>query len=233
MKRNLLSLLLCFILLLAASVLFGYSLTLDSWLQWVVELALIAALGFFTYYQQFHKKQLVLSEEELREPVVEHQDFSNSNTWFNYLMGMIVLFILLPSLDFVERITKMYLDGQSWEAIWAFQARVIKMLCSSITFWLLWAILIVSWLRSMLRNARNKYIIEGDTLIIQENFIFKTEEEIRIPIVCIDAVYTSSYWVPNPSLWIKVNGVTRRCYSFPHSIELGKAILKHKQRYGR
>lgn len=233
MKRNLLSLLLCFILLLAASVLFGYSLTLDSWLQWVVELALIAALGFFTYYQQFHKKQLVLSEEELREPVVEHQDFSNSNTWFNYLMGTIPLFILLPSWVFVERITEMYLDGQSWEAIWAFQARVIKKLCSSITFWLLWAILIVSWLRSMLRNARNKYIIEGDTLIIQENFIFKTEEEIRIPIVCIDAVYTSSNWVPNPFLWIKVKGVTRRCYSFLHSIELGKAILKHKQRYGR
>ena len=80
----------------------------------------------------------------------------------------------------------------------------------------------------MIRQARNTYIIEGDTLIIQENFIFKTEDEIRIPIACIDAVYTSSNWAPNPLLWIKVNGVLRRCYSFPHSFELGKAILKHK-----
>ena len=106
--------------------------------------------------------------------------------------------------------------------------QVLNYMSTSVVWWLVVIMAIAVFLRTMMQTAKNKYIIDGDTLIIQENLIYKTEEEIRIPIACIDEVYTSSNWAPNPYLWIKVNGVTRRCYSFPHARELGKAILRHK-----
>lgn len=227
MKRKVLFFIVWFILILLMGVFFGYINTLDSWLHWVLSVALLIILVLPTYYTQFHKIPLALNEEELREPVIEHQDFSNSNVWYNYVL-VVLIAVLMPSWVFVANITEMYLNGKSWDSIWAFEISLITGLSTSITWWILWITVIVIWLRTTMRNARNKYIIDGDTLIIQENFIAKTEEEIRIPIACIDEVYTASNWSPNPILWIKVNGVTRRCYAFPHSLELGKAILRHK-----
>ena len=149
------------------------------------------------------------------------------NTWLNYVF-VLVIFCLLPSFSFVSSVTEMWLEGKSWEAIWAFQVEVWEDIATSVSWWLIVPITIAIWLRAMMQNAKNKYVIDGDTLIIQENFILKTEEKIRIPIDCIEDVYTSSKWALNPYLWIKVNGVTRRCHSYPHSLELGKAILRHK-----
>lgn len=173
------------------------------------------------------KKRLTLTEDELQSPLIEYQDLSNRNTWLNYVF-VLVIFCLLPSFSFVSSVTEMWMEGKSWEAIWAFQVEVWEDIATSVSWWLIVPITIAIWLRAMMQNAKNKYVIDGDTLIIQENFILKTEEEIRIPIDCIEDVYTSSKWALNPYLWIKVNGVTRRCHSYPHSLELGKAILRHK-----
>ena len=227
MKHKVLIFVLVMINILAIGIFLGYIETLDSWLHTILYLLVLAIIAFPAWYIPFHKKRLTLTDDELQSPLIEHQDFSNSNTWSNYVF-VLVIFGMIPSGAFVSNITEMWLEGKSWEAIWAFQMRVTKAICTSPTWWLIVLMMVTIWLRTMMRTAKNKYIIDGDTLIIQENFIYKTEEEIRIPIACIDEVYTSSNWAPNPYLWIKVNGVTRRCYSFPHARELGKAILRHK-----
>lgn len=227
MKRKVLFLVFFLTDILAMGIFYGYINTLDSWLHTILYLLMLAIIAIPGWYIPYHKKRLTLTDDELQSPLIEHQDFSNSNTWSNYVFFM-VIFGLLPAWIFVARTTEMWLEGESWDAIWAFHARVTKAICTSPTWWLIVLMMVTIWLRTMIRTAKNKYIIDGDTLIIQENFIFKTEDEIRIPIACIDEVYTSSNWAPNPYLWIKVNGVTRRCYSFPHSLELGKAILRHK-----
>ncbi len=226
MKRKVLIFVFVMIEIVVMGIFYGYINTLDSWLQWILffsMLAIIAVLGYIPY----HKKRLTLTDDELQSPLIEHQDFSNSNTWSNYVF-VLVIFCLLPAWIFVAYTTEMWLEGKSWEAIWAFHAQVTKAICTSPTWWLIVLMMVTIWLRNMMQTAKNKYIIDGDTLIIQENLIYKTEEEIRIPIACIDEVYTSSNWAPNPYLWIKVNGVTRRCNSFPHARELGKAILRRK-----
>ena len=227
MKRKVLIFVFVVIYILATGIFYGYIKTLDSWLHTILYFLVLAIIAFPAWYISFHKKRLTLTDDELQSPLIEHQDFSNSNTWSNYVFVLVIL-CLLPAWIFVSNITEMWLEGKSWEAIWAFQMRVTKAICTSPTWWLIVLMMVTIWLRGMIRTAKNKYIIDGDTLIIQENLIYKIEEEIRIPIACIDEVYTSSNWAPNPYLWIKVNGVPRRCYSFPHSLELGKAILRHK-----
>ena len=227
MKRKVLIFVLVMINILAIGIFLGYIETLDSWLHTILYFLMLAIIAIPGWYIPFHKKRLTLTDDELQSPLIEHQDFSNSNTWSNYVFVLVIL-CLLPAWIFVSNITEMWLEGKSWEAIWAFQMQVLNYMSTSVVWWLVVIMAVAVFLRTMMRNAKNKYIIDGDTLIIQENFIYKTEEEIRIPIACIDEVYTSSNWAPNPYLWIKVNGVTRRCYSFPHSLELGKAILRHK-----
>lgn len=231
MKRKIYTIVFIFAETLLMGIFFGYIQTLNSWLHWILFFAFLALLALQSWYLTCNRHQpLVLSEEELRVPVKEHQDFSNGNSykkWSDSLLA-IVLLLFLPSWIWVQNTTQMWLEGKTWDEIWAFHAGVLQVFLTSFTFWILMIIWIAGWLRAMLRTAKNKYIIDGDTLLIQENFLFKTEEEIRIPIACIDEVYVSSKLSPNPSLWIKVNGVTRRCYSYYQAIELGKAILRHK-----
>ena len=214
--------------ILAMGIFYGYINTLDLWLQEILYFLIPPAIAISSYYFTYRKKRLTLTEDELQSPLIEYQDLSNRNTWLNYVF-VLVIFCLLPSFSFVSSVTEMWLEGKSWEAIWAFQVEVWDdIIATSVSWWLIVPIMIAIWLRAMMQNAKNMYVIDGDTLIIQENFILKTEEEIRIPIDCIEDVYTSSKWALNPYLWIKVNGVTRRCHSYPHSLELGKAILRHK-----
>ncbi len=227
MKHKVLIFVLVMINILAIGIFLGYIETLDSWLHTILYLLVLAIITFPAWYISFHKKRLTLTDDELQSPLIEHQDFSNSNTWSNYVFVLVIL-CLLPAWIFVSNATEMWLEGKSWDAIWAFQMQVLNYMSTSVVWWLVVLMVVAVFWRTMMRTAKNKYIIDGDTLIIQENLIYKTEEEIRIPIACIDEVYTSSNWAPNPYLWIKVNGVTRRCYSFPHSLELGKAILRHK-----
>ena len=80
------------------------------------------------------------------------------------------------------------------------------------------------------RKNNNKYIIDGDTLIIQENRIFKTEEELRIPLDTIDEVYMRFNGTGYSGLYLNVQGIKRRLNTSTDSLALGKAILQHKQR---
>ena len=105
---------------------------------------------------------------------------------------------------------------------------VLKEIGHSVTFILMCVVMVALLIRTGLQQGRNKYIIDGDTLIIQENWVLKSEEEVRIPVSCIDAVYTSSGFSANPMVWIKVDGIYRRCYAVSHARELAKAILQHK-----
>ena len=103
-------------------------------------------------------------------------------------------------------------------------------LLKSISFWVVMVVLAVLTVIGYKRMARNKYIIDGDTLIIQENRTFKAEEEIRIPLDTIDEVYMRFNGTGFSGLYLNVQGIKRRLNTSTDSLALGKAILQHKQR---
>ena len=82
------------------------------------------------------------------------------------------------------------------------------------------------------RMARNKYIIDGDTLIVQENTLLKAEEEIRIPLDTIDEVYLRFGGTGFSGLYLNIQGIKRRLNTSTDSLALGKAILQHKRALG-
>ena len=93
----------------------------------------------------------------------------------------------------------------------------------------MFVILSVLLLRECIRYGKNKYIVDGDMFIIQENRIWKKEEEIRIPINSIDELYVRGFarWSLHPNLVIKVDGI-EKILACSNGKEIGKAILKHK-----
>ena len=108
--------------------------------------------------------------------------------------------------------------------------QVELILLKSISFWVVMVVLAVLIVISYKRMARNKYIIDGDTLIVQENTLFKAEEEIRIPLDTIDEVYMRFNGTGYSGLYLNVQGIKRRLNTSTDSLALGKAILQHKQR---
>jgi len=102
-------------------------------------------------------------------------------------------------------------------------------LLKSISFWVVMVVLAVLTVIGYKRMARNKYIIDGDTLIVQENRTFKAEEEIRIPLDTIDEVYLRYHGTGLSGLYLNVQGIKRRLNTSTDSLALGKAILQHKR----
>lgn len=175
------------------------------------------------------KNPIVLTEEERNAPIVERQDFGNDNR-----MWMLVLvFVILLGSSFVFpfrlQIIQVLMGELPFDALVDMMCQIYaRMIRHTFSFMLMMAIALGLPVWLILRSRRNRYLIEGDTLIIQEFRAFKTEEEIRIPINAIDEVYLQGpSFVLYPPLIITVCGVKRRL-SLQRGLELGKAILQHK-----
>ena len=193
----------------------------------IAECLFCGPLFIWGWFVNYRKNPMVLTEEELSAPVTERQDFSNRYTLMDYAMTPLLVIMIIPMFA-GGHIFQDILTGYTFEDALTRYFIVLKKIGHSVTFILMCVVMVALMIRTSLQQGRNKYIIDGDTLIIQENWVLKSEEEVRIPVSCIDAVYTSSGLSANPMVWIKVDGIYRRCYAVSHARELAKAILQHK-----
>ncbi|MBQ7997693.1 MAG: hypothetical protein IJ249_08535 [Paludibacteraceae bacterium] len=205
----------------------GFSMTLHGWVFVIAECLFCGPLFIWGWFVNYRKNPVVLTEEELRAPVTERQDFSNRYTLMDYAMTPLLVIMIIPMFA-GGHIFQDILTGYTFEDALTRYFIVLKKIGHSVTFILMCVVMVALLIRTSLQQGRNKYIIDGDTLIIQENWVLKSEEEVRIPVSCIDAVYTSSGLSLNPMVWIKVDGIYRRCYAVSHARKLAKAILQHK-----
>lgn len=202
--------------------------------RWISSILTYAYLGII-FYLISRKTPITLSEEEMQAPVPERQDFSPKITrmrWKGLIIGIPAFLALMFILPFVHiGMYDIFKGAPFMEALIKF-CRIYLILLKSITFWVVMIALGIMSVISYKRMARNKYIIDGDTLIIQENRTFKVEEEIRIPLDTIDEVYMRFNGTGYSGLYLNVQGIKRRLNTSTDSLALGKAILQHKRALG-
>lgn len=203
----------------------------DRWISFVL---LFAYLGVF-YYIESRKTPITLSEEEMQAPVPERQDFSPKITrmrWKGLIIGIPAFFAIMLILPFTYiGMYDIFKGAPFMETLIKF-CQIELILLKSISFWVVMVVLAVLTVIGHKRMARNKYIIDGDTLIVQENTLFKAEEEIRIPLDTIDEVYMRFNGTGYSGLYLNVQGIKRRLNTSTDSLALGKAILQHKRALG-
>ena len=203
--------------------------------RWISSILTYAYLGVF-FYLISRKTPVTLTEEELQAPVPERQDFSPKITrrmrWKGLIIGIPAFFAILLILPFAYiGMYDIFKGAPFMETLIKF-CQIELILLKSISFWVVMVVLAVLTVISYKRMARNKYIIDGDTLIIQENRTFKAEEEIRIPLETIDEVYLRFNGTGYSGLYLNVQGIKRRLNTSTDSLALGKAILQHKRALG-
>lgn len=198
--------------------------------RWIGHLLLYAYIGI-TIYLESRKTPVTLTEEELQAPVPERQDFSPKITkprWIVLAISIPAFFVIAFLLAFSDMGMYQVFKGAPFMETLIKELQVYVILFKSITFWVVMIALGIMSVVGYKRMSRNKYIIDGDTLIIQENRTFKIEEEIRIPLDTIDEVYMRFNGTGYSGLYLNIQGVKRRLNTSTDSLALGKAILQHK-----
>lgn len=149
-----------------------------------------------------YKKKISLTEEERSKPLETYLDYSNSIDWFP-----IVSWIVLASLVFLVLIP--FKNG--YPAV----THNIVALC----------VYVVAMLPFFLAPRRNRYIIDGDVLIVQEFDLFRMTTDLSIPIKAIEKVYIADLFTLTPRVIIVVNGIERKLRCTTYTEELAKALL--------
>ena len=202
--------------------------------RWISFIITYAYLGGF-YFLISRKTPVTLTEEELQASVPERQDFSPKITrmrWKGLIIGIPVFFAIMLILPFAySGMYDIFKGAPFMETLIKF-CQIELILLKSISFWVVMVVLAVLTVINRKRMARNKYIIDGDTLIVQENTLLKAEEEIRIPLDTIDEVYLRFGGTGFSGLYLNIQGIKRRLNTSTDSLALGKAILQHKRALG-
>lgn len=149
-----------------------------------------------------YKKKISLSAEERSKPLETYLDYSNSIDWFP-----IVSWIVLASLVFLVLIP--FKNG--YPAV----THNIVALC----------VYVVAMLPFFLAPRRNRYIIDGDVLIVQEFDLFRKTTDLSIPIKAIEKVYIADLFTLTPRVIIVVNGIERKLRCTSHTEDLAKSLL--------
>ena len=216
-----------FVLATLLGVLYGF--TQDKPFESLISLGILVLFALMWYKMWRRTVPVVLTDEERKAPVPDYQDFSKGVAWQDYAY-MVVMIYYAFFIDAVSRaffvtgsvdlaLQKVVDDTLSLMEVPGF-VTIMALLIAILVGFVAWMIVLLT---------RNKYIIDGDTLIIQENKPFNREEELRIPIDSIDsAEMIGSDFFLYPSLRLKINGVERNLFGHANSIALGKAILQHK-----
>lgn len=201
--------------------------------RWIGHLLIYAYIGI-TFYLESRKKPVTLTEEEMQAPVPERQDFSPKTTrmrWKGLIIGIPAFLAVMFILPFAYIGMYDIFKGEPFMETLIMICQIELILLKSISFWVVMVVLAVLTVIGYKRMARNKYIIDGDTLIVQENTLLKAEEEIRIPLDTIDEVYMRFNGTGYSGLYLNVQGIKRRLNTSTDSLALGKAILQHKRAF--
>lgn len=216
-----------FVLATLLGVLYGFAQDKPFYLLIMVGLLVLFALIWYKTWRR--TVPVVLTDEERKAPVPDYQDFSKGVVWqdYAYMIGLIYYVFFIDAVSrafFVTGSVDLALQKVTDNA---FRLMEVPGFVTIMALLVTISVGMVAWWIVLL--TRNKYIIDGDTLIIQENKPFNREEELRIPIDSIDSVeIIGSDFFLYPSLRLKINGVERNLFNHINSIALGKAILQHK-----
>lgn len=149
-----------------------------------------------------YKKTISLSAEERSKPLDTYLDFSNSVDWFRIVswivLAAIVFLVLIPFKNGYPAVT-----------------HNIVALC----------VYVVAMLPFFLAPRRNRYIIDGDVLIVQEFDLFRMTTDLSIPVQAIEKVYIADLFTLTPRVIIVVNGIERKLRCTSHAEDLAKALL--------
>ena len=195
---------------------------------WTYFVLLLLMIGF-VYFMSKRKNPITLTDEESKAPVVAFQDFSNHFDWIIVWERALFIIFGMVLYPFRVELVQVMFGEMPFGTLIDKVSLFYSMMGNHVTFWLLMILWIGVCVASIKRLSSNKYVIDGDTLVVQEWRNYKPEQEIRIPMYSIDEVYIVGSRLPLfPCLGIKVGDVERKFASF-HGEELGKAILQHKQ----
>ena len=230
MKRFWIILFFSLVFVVVYNLIFGlveYSVADSTYVLLITIFTTVILLGSL-YWVGKRKNPIVLTEEERNAPIVERQDFGNDNRMWMLILAFLIIVGASSVFPFRLQIIQVLMGELPFDALTYNMCQIYARTTPTFSFVLMMAIGLGLPVWFVLRSRRNRYLIEGDTLIIQEFRAFKTEEEIRIPINAIDEVYLQGpSFVLYPPLIITVCGVERKL-SLQRGLELGKAILQHK-----
>ena len=206
LKRKLFIVVLC----LFASTGFIVTYLIDTYvhsLKWIaiITFAYVGLIIAFSYFVNKYKKSIVLTPEEEAMPLEKHLDFSNAFDWFAYIVFSILIIITEYG----------YLTWLSHPEAYALNVKLRMMLgiwviCTPLFF----------------LRIRNKYIIEDDTLIIEEYDLFRKTTDLQIPIHSINKVTVNNIFTVAVQVVIEVDGVERVLRCTPHGEELAVALTR-------
>lgn len=186
------------------------------------------ALFFFAVSTilQRRKSSVVLSEQDRLAPIEEHLEFVLRPRWISCTLNLLFLFAIIFAFVYTKKITEMVLEGSSFMHAIDNIVRVNSSIFSSPAFLGIMTLCALFIVFSYFLTNRNKYVIDGNTLIICEHRSLFSSSELSIPIDTIDEVYFRGvHFAAYPALYINVGGNQRRLYANHLSLPLAKALL--------
>ncbi len=160
-----------------------------------VELAFFVLLILFSWLFNRRKKPIVLTDEERRQPLTPYAEFNNSFDWWIWGAGMVNCMLTLA------------LTSYFW--FWTLLTDCVLLG----VFALLTAL-------GLLYTMRNKYIIDGDVLVVKEYDFFRLTTDLRIPLASISSVYLCDTFTLIPHVLISVDGIERKLRCTTHTADL-------------
>ena len=195
---------LTFTLITAIFVLWVLNAVKDCGWHWhsIVCFGVCVLAGLWAWLANRYKKTISLSAEERKKPKETYINYSNSIDWFPILSWIVMVFIAFFVILPIKHGYPSIKDNI-----------VLFCLC------------IVVMLPFFFATRRNKYIIDGDVLIVQEFDLFRMTTDMSIPIKAIEKVYIADLFTLTPRVIIVVNGIERKLRCTSHTEELAKALL--------
>lgn len=186
---------------------------------WCIFLLLATAL---TIVMNKRKYPVELTDEERRMHVEARVDYSNRMNWKFLFIFVAYLAYAVVAVGFLPLYVQYIIEGD-WSGL---RVHLLQLLSALPVAW--WLLLFIAFFLPALilfRRSANKYILEGDTLIVRERTLFKWEDELRIPVASISKLYIKNRWSLRPFLYMEVDGVPRPLQADTYVTELAVGIL--------
>ena len=170
--------------------------------QIIVALALLTIIFSMVYFGNKFKKKVVPTVEERAMPLEKYVEFNNTFDWFGFCVWSIANLIIWPMANTIDSSSHISIKYSILEAL----------------------LFMVIFSPAFLLTMRNKYIIDYDTLVVEEYDLCKKTTDMRIPFSAISKVYVSDLYSIVPKVVIVVDGIERKLRSTTHTLELATAI---------
>ncbi len=159
----------------------------------------------------YHKQQIILTNDERTTAISARTDFSNRFDWLNPLIYL----SFFTTIDLMSGFSLIInLIGGNMSGILLIPVVLIPAIMFVPSFY----------------HFRNQYIIEGNTLHVKEYSFFKLQTDIRIPLSSIHEIYVNNTlgFAASPNIYLNVDGIERKLHATSYALELAVVILQNK-----